>query len=259
MPAVTASPEIKESTTTDRIVVDLGNSAATIALIRGDRTLASMHSLLHGRADFEAKLTTILDAMPAAPLGVASVSPKALDRFIEALRGSRRVLIAPHDFAPSIENACEQPQMVGLDRLFNAEALARDAVAVIIDAGTAITVDLVVCGVFCGGAIAPGIRMSYSALHNRTGQLPLVSASPVPPHVLGKNTVAALRSGVEIGTAGMIDRLVHDLSRSYDAVTILTGGDARLLLPLLRCMPRHDETLTLRGIDAALCRALVRS
>ena len=74
----------------------------------------------------------------------------------------------------------EHPERVGLDRLAAAAAVNRlrspDRGAIIVDTGSAVTVDLVSAdGIFCGGAILPGIDMSARALHEFTDLLPLVS------------------------------------------------------------------------------------
>lgn len=248
---------------TKTLVVDIGNSAATVALldleVSAEPTI--QRSFLHvgdEGARFEAHLCSLVREVPVARVAIAEVNATASARAVEALASSHRVFVAPRDFQVTIENRCDPPQSVGQDRLFNAEALPRDRAFVVIDAGTAITVDLVDRGRFLGGAIAPGIRMSYEALHRRTDRLPLLEPSASPPRALGTATVAALAAGVEVGTAGLVDRLVADIGRSYDALILITGGDAARLLPLLRCNPIHDSTLTLRGIAWALERSLAR-
>ena len=81
--------------------------------------------------------------------------------------------------------------MVGEDRLLNAAA-AYDVMkqaCVVIDAGTAITIDLVDGeGTFHGGAIAPGAQMMLDALNQRTAQLPEL-AFDVPAEAIGHNTI----------------------------------------------------------------------
>jgi type III pantothenate kinase len=108
--------------------------------------------------------------------------------------------------------------MVGIDRLLDAVAANRlrhpAAPAVVVDVGTAITVDLVAAdGSFQGGAILPGIAMSARALHAFTDLLPLVDvrelSSPPPP--LGTSTVAALQSGLFWGAVGAIRQLLEIL------------------------------------------------
>lgn len=150
------------------------------------------------------------------------------------------------------------PDKVGLDRLAAAVAtnlLRRpDAPAIVIDAGSAITVDVVAAdGAFEGGAILPGFGMSAKALFS-ADLLPLALFEPNddPPPVLGKDTQSALRSGLFWGTVGavreLVQRLSADLPRQPDV--FVTGGDLQQLaghLPGSRFVPN----LVLSGIAIA--------
>lgn len=245
----------------DRIVLDIGNSAVTVAPCSGVEVLHSL-TIVHAGVDgsaFDLRLREAIDSAPAGiPIGIAQVNPAATARVLAVAAMGRRVLVAPRDFAPTIENACESPHTVGLDRLFNAEAVDRDGDFVIVDAGTAITVDRVSRGVFQGGAIAPGIRLCYRALHRDTGGLPEVEPGSDAPPALGRHTIEAIRVGVERGLAGLVDRLATDLLaelsevRRATARVVVTGGDASILGRLLLTPHRIDPTLTLRGIAKAL-------
>jgi type III pantothenate kinase len=195
-----------------------------------------------------------------------------VDICIDALRSIRPVLRAGVDFRAAVANACRPAQGVGQDRLFDAAgAVAMQIVpAVVVDAGTAITVDRIdpppappTSGaggepVFAGGAIAPGLRLAFGALHRETALLPLVQTQ-VPGRAaavaaLGTDTEAAIRSGVIRGTAGLIDRLVEEVGAAGKPPVLLTGGDAPALLPYLRCAPRLEPDLTLRGIAYSVDR-----
>jgi type III pantothenate kinase len=99
--------------------------------------------------------------------------------------------------------------------------------AVIVDVGTAITVDLVSAeGAFLGGAILPGIEMSARALHEFTDLLPLVDVSELttPPPALGMATVPALESGLFWGSVGAIRQLIEQLGESIADNSATTGG-----------------------------------
>lgn len=114
----------------------------------------------------------------------------------------------------------DSPETVGLDRLLNAVAAnalrPREQPAIVIDSGTATTVDLITSrGEFAGGAILPGFALSAQALHHYTALLPLLSLAdlgPELPNALGRNTRAALRSGIYWGQVGAIRELIRGLS-----------------------------------------------
>jgi type III pantothenate kinase len=127
----------------------------------------------------------------------------------------------------------DEPARVGIDRLLAALAADRlrqpDHPAIIVDMGTAITVDLLEAdGAFAGGAILPGVAMSARALSEQTDALPLVSIEGLQsrPPALGKSTTAAIQSGLCWGTIGAIRELVSQLSQglSPPPELFLTGG-----------------------------------
>ncbi|MBK6942717.1 MAG: type III pantothenate kinase [Planctomycetes bacterium] len=192
------------------------------------------------------------------PIGIASVRPEATSRVIALLRG-KHALLAPTDFHAPITNACDPPESVGQDRLFLAAAayaLVGGAV-VAVSLGTAITVNLVdASGTFRGGAIAIGVAAALRALVRETGLLPLVEIAPgeaVP--ALGRETHAAIRSGVARGAAGLVDRLIADIAQG-PATVVVTGGDAALLVPFLATPVRVEADLALIGIALGVERAV---
>jgi type III pantothenate kinase len=127
----------------------------------------------------------------------------------------------------------EAPQRVGIDRLLAAAAANRlrlpEHIAVVVDIGTAITVDLVdQSGIFRGGAILPGIAMAARALEAETDALPRVKLDHLahPPAAIGKSTVTAIESGLYWGAVGAIRELIHQLTEpnAAPADVFLTGG-----------------------------------
>lgn len=152
-----------------------------------------------------------------------------------------------------------QPERVGIDRLLAAHAVNQlrppGKPAVVVSAGTAITVDWIAGdGAFFGGAILPGLAMSAAALHERTSALPLVDVadvSPAPP-ALGTSTEPAIRAGVYWGAIGAIREIVAQQARSQGvdpaAVPLyVTGGAAPALAPHLP-QAEHHPYLPLRAL-----------
>ncbi len=239
----------------DLVVLDVGNTTATVALFTGERLL-ERRSFGHEDSSLADLCAFVGRAPPGCAVALAGVRPSACRRIADALGGARPLFQAPRDFRAPIENACVPPENVGLDRLFNAAAaVSRHGLpAIVVDVGTAVTVDRVdPPGVFRGGAIAPGVRLAFEALQRGAELLPLVTPAPGQvPEALGTDTVPAIQSGVVRGLAGLVDRLVDDLAAGLAASgvprVVLTGGDAPLLLPLLSCVPRYDADLTLHGI-----------
>jgi type III pantothenate kinase len=141
--------------------------------------------------------------------------------------------------------------------------------AIVIDSGTATTVNFISQkGVFCGGAILPGLEMSAKALHHYTAVLPLLPVQDLGgelPAAAGRNTREAIRSGLLWGQVGAIRELVrqvclqNDLKEPHliddDQSTespwlVLTGGGGPVLSPhfptvlLLPSLGMHGLVLT---------------
>ena len=149
----------------------------------------------------------------------------------------------------------DQPDRVGVDRLVNALAAFERTKSwtIVVDAGTAITVDVINDGgAFMGGIIAPGMGISSKALHHYTALLPEIPVNK-PKTILGKNTEGAINSGIYWGTVGMVSRLISMLCDELKCqpAIIATGGDAQLLaqeIPKITCV---IPCLTLEGIKIA--------
>jgi type III pantothenate kinase len=146
---------------------------------------------------------------------------------------------------------------VGIDRLLDAVAVnaRRDPSrpAVIVDAGSAITVDAITAdGSFVGGSIAIGLSLAARALHEFTYFLPLVSVAATP-YAIGKSTPEAMQSGLFWGAVGAVKQLIAEVRRAlgHDPVIYLTGGDAELLRSHLDTPVQSVAELTLFGIQLA--------
>jgi type III pantothenate kinase len=118
------------------------------------------------------------------------------------------------------------------------------------DLGTAATLDLVSPeGDYIGGAILPGPEIAAQALFDRTAKLPRV-APKRPATVVGKTTVAAIRSGLFWGFVsaidGMIERIRAEIGGSWPVVA--TGGQARIVAEESRHIEQVEPHLTLHGL-----------
>jgi type III pantothenate kinase len=152
-----------------------------------------------------------------------------------------------------IEIATEDPAEVGADRLVNAVAayhLVRQA-AIVVDMGTATTLDLITDdGALAGVVIAPGLELAADALAGRAARLGRV-ALEAPPHVLGRNTIHAVQSGLIYGNTALIEGMVARLrveAKLPHAVVIGTGGLMRLIAPHTTVIDQIEPWLTLSGL-----------
>lgn len=204
----------------------------------------------------------------AAPIVIASVNNRVADPLARALREepsiTGRVYRVGQDVAIPIRHALDgDGSTVGQDRLLCAIAAFETAkqACVVIDAGTAITVDFVDGqGVFQGGAIAPGITMMLRSLHTGTAALPLLAPEPLEPGApaWGTNTKAAMQRGAHASILGLVHVLLERYAEAYGAYpqVIATGGDAPLLFKDEPLVEHVVTDLQLRGIWLACREAL---
>src|SRR5579862_8188135 len=128
----------------------------------------------------------------------------------------------------------DKPSEAGADRLVNAIGahVAYPGDLIVIDSGTATTFDVIAAdGGFEGGVITPGINLSMQALHDAAAKLPRVAIRrPESNHVVGRDTVEAMQSGVFWGYIAMIEGLVARIKAERGtAITVVgTGGIASL-------------------------------
>lgn len=146
----------------------------------------------------------------------------------------------------------DNPEQVGADRLVTTLGAVQhyDGPLIIIDSGTATTFDVVSADRhFEGGVIAPGINLSMRALHEAAAQLPRIEIRK-PDHVIGKNTVNAMQSGVFWGYIGLIDGLVRQIRKEDDRdfTVIGTGGVASLFEGSSETIDHYDSQLTIHGL-----------
>jgi type III pantothenate kinase len=151
--------------------------------------------------------------------------------------------------------------ITGTDRLLNAAA-AFDRLheaCIVVDAGTALTVDFVDGeGTFHGGAIAPGAAMQLRALHEQTATLPELRFSVPDDDAFGRSTGQAMLNGVFHGMRGAVQRFVERYAERYGAFPqiIATGGDAEALFEREELVDHIVPDLAILGIAAAAKHAL---
>ncbi len=246
------------------LAIDIGNSRIKLGLFQSAENATALPQILAREAfpltdpDVLVRLRAwLMKHQRPQTVTIGSVNPPWLANLLNEWPGalpSPRLTAAPP--ASRLPNRTQFPERVGSDRLFNALATLRlceeHQPAIIIDSGTATTVDLVdATGAFRGGAIVAGLDLIARALHQRTAQLPLISTSDfsAPPAPVGTDTVTALRSGLFWGLVGSIRELVTRMRKTLETepTLVLTGGTAPLILPHLQGV-RHEPNLTLQGI-----------
>lgn len=146
----------------------------------------------------------------------------------------------------------DNPVEVGADRLVNAIAAYDQIgdVCVGVDFGTGINFDAVSAdGAYLGGAIAPGVEISLSALTERAARISRIDIGE-PKAAIGTNSRSAIQSGVLYGFAGLVDGVARRINGELGgkAKFIATGGYASMIVPHTETLDRVDDLLTLKGL-----------
>jgi len=185
---------------------------------------------------------------------VSSVVPQSLFNLRNLSRRYLKVepLVIGENASLGVEIRIEKPSEAGADRLVNTVGafIEHGGDLIVIDSGTATTFDVVGAdGAFEGGVIAPGINLSMQALHDAAAKLPRVAIKR-PQHVIGKDTVEAMQSGVFWGYVALIEGLVDRIKAQYERpmTVIATGGVASLFEGATVKIDRFDHDLTLKGL-----------
>jgi len=154
------------------------------------------------------------------------------------------------------KNNYQTPKTLGVDRIALVCASIKDYSnknVLIIDAGSCITFDFINDkNEYLGGAISPGIRMRYIALHNLTANLPLLETE-TPSSIIGNATDSSIHSGVIYGVLKEIDGVIYDYKEKYsDLTVILTGGDTNFLSKQLKSSIFANSNFLLEGLNFIL-------
>jgi type III pantothenate kinase len=252
------------------IAVDIGNSSTKLGLFGsplaepGATTLLPQPTAATDLPTGQLPSDDLLNCLPAGPARwrVASVQregQRLLAEWVQAHRPQDDFRILTFRDLPLAVHV-DFPERVGVDRL--AAAVAAAAIrepgrpAIVVDAGSAVTVDLVAAdGAFEGGVILAGFRLQAEALFGGADLLPLAMLAPQdePPPVLGKNTEAAIRSGLFWGAVGAVRELIERLSEGLPARphVFVTGGDLKRLAPLVAGDAQFVPNMVLAGIAIA--------
>lgn len=211
------------------LAIDIGNSSVKLTLFLDGKIILSASS------DYDLSATDI-DSFKAEKGICSSVADdesthKILARIKENICDDVKMISS--DARLPIKINYEPLRNLGLDRIaaaVGAVALYPEEPLLVVDAGTAITADIIDDkATFIGGTISPGISLRFRSLNNMTARLPLVAPSDSTP-LVGNNTCDAIRAGVEWGIVNEIRGLYnYAVERFGMCRPIITGGDALLL------------------------------
>ncbi|MDA6070536.1 type III pantothenate kinase [Flavobacterium sp. AC] len=217
------------------LTVDVGNTRIKAAVFEGNTVL---ENFVFEKNELEKKIEKILEKFPnCSDLVVASVGNIDKQSFLTFENELKIHFLTNEDVYPFV-NKYATPKTLGIDRMVLASGATLQFPKqnrLVIDVGTCITYDFIdENDNYLGGAISPGLRLRYEALHNYTAKLPLL-AFEAPELYIGNSTTQAIHSGVVNGFVYEIDGFIDEYRANFsNFIIILTGGDAVFLAKRLK-------------------------
>ena len=243
------------------LALDMGNTNITIGVyekdsLRFESRLATDCAKMEDQ--YAVEIMDILRLYGIEPReiegAISSVVPpldRAIAGAVEKITGVAPMMVGPGT-KTGIDIRIDNPAQLGADLLVGAvAAVARyGAPCIIWDLGTATTVSVVNDkGWFLGGAIMPGIGVSFNHLTQKTALLPSIRME-APRHVIGPNSIECMQSGAIFGTASMLDGMCERIEQElgYPTTVVATGGLGRMVVPYCRRPMVYDDNLLLEGL-----------
>ncbi len=242
--------------------------AATYLLINNNNSrtkfaLSGRESLGHPRAVTdtasldEAVLRNVTAGWAYDTVVLASVVPRKADCVRAVWAGAGRPFLeVNHQLDLGVALDFPDPAAIGADRLANAAAMVamfKEAPAIVVDFGTAVTFDIISAArAYVGGIIAPGLNAMTDYMHERTALLPRIEIEE-PAELIGKSTRSAMLSGAVHGYRGLIKEILRQLEEELTGGrthvhTVATGGYAELISAKIPSIDAVLPDLTLDGM-----------
>ena len=242
--------------------IDVGNTNVVLGILEDGNILKTVRMRTESNAtsaEHAIKISDLLHFMSVKPEEIegsiiSSVVPPATESIAEALwklTGKKAFIVGP-GMKTGLNVRIDDPGTLGADLVVGAVAAIAfySTPAIVIDMGTATTI-IVIDGknAFRGGAILPGVKLSFSALTSGTSLLPDIYIEK-PDKCIGTNTVDCMRSGAVLGTAAMIDGMIDRMEEELDeqCTLVATGGLASSIVPCCNPAIVCDDVLLFKGL-----------
>jgi len=238
------------------IIGDIGNTSTKICIL--NKNFVTLKSLIFEtnkvyKKKFLNKLfKSFLDKKINPKILFSSVVPSALKEIKKIFKNTKYKIIEIKDLnlKKIIKINVKNNKELGSDRIANAIGASKFKNCLILDFGTATTFDIIKEGVYEGGVIAPGVKLSMMNLSSSTALLPIFNLNNNQKSY-GKNTKEALNAGFIWGYEGLINNIIKRITSKWKMKykIILTGGYAKFFKKIIKRKTVVDQNITIKGIS----------
>ncbi|MDR0858551.1 MAG: type III pantothenate kinase [Oscillospiraceae bacterium] len=224
--------------------VDIGNTNIVVALLDAGAVVSEFRltsDLSVSAETYAEEVSAMLTRAESSAIDgavISSVVPPLAETYREVCRRLFGVdaLIVSAETAADVPLLVDNPEKAGADLICTAVAGAKNYAlpVIIVDMGTATTITVVdKRGNYIGGAIYPGLTLTFNALSAGAYLLPEIPME-VPRKLISGNTVESMQSGAMYGTASMLDGMISRFERELgeSASLVATGGLSSVVIPL---------------------------
>lgn len=241
------------------LVIDIGNTRIKAGLFEQKelkRSFVFNHSVSDESTVIELIEKEILAKHNVNRCLVASVMDP-IEEFVAKLNNKIPLLLFTAQTPTPLSNIYKSASTLGSDRLaaaIGAHTLFPAKNILVIDAGTCIKYNFVSQNnEYVGGAISPGLKMRFKALHTFTSRLPLLEPDENFETFIGTTTNESILSGIQMGAVAEINGFIEHYRVVYpDISVVLTGGDANFFEKRLKKPIFTDSFIILKGLNAIL-------
>lgn len=235
------------------MIIDQGNSSSKVSVFEGDDIIFSQRYEKLNISDLEGikKAQGWESAILSSVVGEDAI----LNEWLKS--NSNEFVQLDHTTPLPIGNLYKTPNTLGKDRIavcVGANYLQPNQNLLVIDAGTAITYDIVNAeNNYVGGNISLGLDMRFKALNTFTKKLPIISKEEEVP-LTGRETKEAILSGVTNGLTYEIDGFIDAYKAIYPKLLVfLTGGNAKYFEKRIKNRTFVVQNLLSIGLNRILC------
>lgn len=246
------------------LTIDIGNTNIVFAFYENDRLAHCFrHSADKNKTEDEYGMF-VLNCMAQMNIKSANITGIAISSVVPSLTSYLARMCSKYFSSIKIITIGDDNLKLGVNLLtdYTQKALGADRIAncagainrygpevIVVDLGTATTIDAIRNNEYVGGMIVPGVNSLIESLYRNAAQLPWF-ALKAPEKLIGNSTIEQLRSGVFYGMIEMIEGLLAKFKKDigYSPIIVATGGIATIFKQDFRSIDRYDDDLTTFGL-----------